>query len=1032
MTLASTPPVSTKVHRVEIHPASGQPDLLAASVLDQVREAFGFATSISTCDVYLIQVAVEDQAIANIAHELLTDPISQRAVLGASDPPGKESDQGAVIEVHFKPGVMDPVAQSTREAIVQMLPELGLEDVQVRTGKRYDLLNTDAPGEAIRRFAQRFLANPVIEQIDERPVWPESFPEPRPYAFQLMHVPVLELDDEGLIKLSHDRHLFLNLEEMQAVREYFSAAGSQSREPTDIELETIAQTWSEHCVHKTFKSTIHYHESRSSKVPEEPDAFAQDLPDGFKVGPDGSITIQNLLKTTIVAATHKLMESPSLHGWCVSVFEDNAGIFRFDDRYGVCVKVETHNHPSAIEPYGGAATGIGGCMRDIMGTGLSAKPIANMDVFCVADPNTTHLPKGAIAPKRILQQVVAGVRDYGNRKGIPTVNGSVYFHDGYVGNPLVFAGCVGVIPLDMCFGSPQDGDRIIVLGGATGRDGIHGATFSSAELTDTHADEFAHAVQIGNPITQKKTMDVILAARDHPDGPLFHAITDCGAGGFSSAVGEMGRNVGARVTLEAAPLKYAGLSYTEIWISEAQERMVLAVPPGEVETLRELCEAESVSLCDLGQFGNTNGEHEPELALFYKGSKVGQLSMRFLHEGLPRPTRDAQWPQPKATSPRSRSEVGPDQKPLSDPPSIGKALYRLLSHPNIASKHWIVRQYDHEVQGAAVVKPLVGPYQDGPSDAAVVRPVLSSDRAIAIGAGLQPAVADDQLAHDADSYWMALAAIDEAVRNVVCVGADPARIALLDNFCWASCDDPKQLGGLVRAAKACHDGALAYLAPFISGKDSLNNQFTTDGGRAVVITPTLLITAVGIVPNATQACTMDAKTPGNFLMLVGVTSETMGGSHYRMVSGDPRWANIPRVDRNVGPAAAAAVAALIKAGLVAAAHDCSDGGFLVAAAEMAFGGRIGLELDLSGMPTATDLDPIAACYAESPSRYLLEIPADKLDAAIRLLGGSGVPFGQVGIFTDRDHLTLRSPKNGQLLDEPLVELREAWRKPLDW
>jgi phosphoribosylformylglycinamidine synthase len=1029
-----------RVFRVEVSPKPGEVDAGGAAALPQAQASLGHVTAVHSARIFLIEAPLDERAIQHIADELLTDPVNQMATIGASP----VAEAASIVEVHYLPGVMDPVAQSTREAIAEMLPQVALDDVQVRTGVRYDFMYEvagDKPSAAVlHQFAERALANTVVQAIHEKPFWPGEFSHGHAYEFRLTHVPLRELDDAGLLKLSREGHLFLSLAEMRAIRDYYRNLPEGGREPTDIELETLAQTWSEHCVHKTLKSTIRYCEAGGAgmSVPTAEGAKLRERP-GHTGNDDGSVTINNLLKSTVAAATVKLMESAPHKDWCISVFKDNAGIVRFDDEDGVCIKVETHNHPSAIEPYGGAATGIGGCIRDVLGTGLAARPIANTDTFCVAFPDdgANGLPKGVIAPKRILQRVVDGVRDYGNRMGIPTVNGSVYFDEDFLGNPLVFAGCIGLIPLDKCFGQACHGDRIIALGGATGRDGIHGATFSSAELTDTHADEFSHAVQIGNAITQKKMLDVILQARDFEGGPLFSAITDCGAGGFSSAVGEMGEAVGAMVELDHAPLKYQGLSYTEIWISEAQERMVLAVPPEKVDALRDLCTAENVQLCDLGQFGcSSDAGSEALLVLKYRGQEVGRLAMALLHEGIPTPTREAVWGQPGSASAKQsatpRAAVRREQAQ-----SLESALFALLAHPNIASKHWIVRQYDHEVQGGSVVKALVGPEQDGPSDAAVLRPKLGSRRGIALSCGMQPHLSEKAtargLARDGDSYWATLAAIDEAVRNAVCVGADPKRIAILDNFCWPSCDDPAMLGSLVRAAEACYDGALAYATPFVSGKDSLNNQFTTEDGSVITIIPTLLISALSIVEDVTRCRTMDAKAAGNVLLIVGQTTSAMGGSHYRMVCGhDGRDDRIPRLDLRCGPANAWAVAQLIEQGLVASAHDCSDGGLLVAAAEMAFAGRVGLELDLQGLPCPQSLDTIAACFAETPSRYLLEVPSPKLDAVIKLLRSNHVPFGQVGLFVEGQTLTVRDPRQGRCLAASLDELRAAWLKPLDW
>lgn len=1027
------------VHRIEVFGTESL-DPAGQQIVGAFRQSFPDVHRARTARIYLIEAAAERAAVERIAAELLTDPVNQSFFIGASD----TQDNATLIEVHYQPGVMDPVAQSTQDAIEEMLPDLA-GSISVTTGHRYDFIGCRIDDEAaLRRFAEQHLGNPVIQDIHFEPFHPDAFPHGHPYHFEQRHVLIRELDDDALTRMSREAHLFLSLAEMQAVRDYYRGV---DRDPTDIELETLAQTWSEHCVHKTLKSTIRYSESHQSSKPSDQEGQSKPTINwngrpGHIINEDGSVTIHNLLKSTIAAATEALMAHPPHNEWCISVFKDNAGIVKFDHDHAVCIKVETHNHPSAIEPYGGAATGIGGCIRDVMGTGLSARPIANTDVFAVASPNTTNIPKGVLHPKRVLERVVAGVRDYGNRMGIPTVNGAVVFHQDYLANPLVFAGCIGVMPLDKCFGDAQPGDRIIALGGATGRDGIHGATFSSSELTDTHADEFSHAVQIGNAITQKKTMDVILQARDHQTGCLFSAITDCGAGGFSSAVGEMGEKVGACVQLENAPLKYAGLSYTEIWISEAQERMVLAVPPGNVETLRAMCEAENVPFCDLGQFGwneHGPGEGDPLLVLTYQGTEVGRLSMTFLHDGIPTPTRDASWGT-KANRPTSdevtQKEATSHAIPKSDRGSVAGWLHGLLTHPDIASKHWIIRQYDHEVQGGSAVKPLVGPQQIGPSDAAVVRPVLSSNRGVAIASGLAPHFSESStaagMAEDGDSYWMALAAIDEAVRNAVCVGADPSRIAILDNFCWPGCDDPQLLGSLVRAAEACYDGAIAYRTPFISGKDSLNNQFTTEDGRRIAIPPTLLITALGIVRDVTRCVTMDAKQAGSLLIVVGDTDGATGGSHYRLIGGRDGSLTIPKVDLNVGPRNAAAVHDSITQGMVRAAHDCSDGGLLVAVAEMAFAGGVGLDINLANLPGGVQLEPAEACFAETPSRYLLEVPPTKLDIFIRLLNRHRVRFGHIGTFTDDDNLTLRHPRHGQLLDEPIESLRDTWRGPLDW
>jgi len=1062
-TAATDPPHATParpVDRIEVWPATPD-DPHAAGSLDPTGELPGL-TGVTSATVFLVEQPDGQPPYDDLADALLVDPVAQRIHRGV----GPRAEHAVTIEVHHKPGVMDPVAGTVRDALRHLRPDLP-DDLEVRTAHRHDL--AFAPGStlpdaaALHRFAAAHFANTVIHDVHLEPVHPDAFAHPGPYAFKLSRVPLIGLDDDALRKLSREAHLFLSLDEMRTIRDHFAAL---KREPTDIELETLAQTWSEHCVHKTLKATVQYTphppqaEWERSDRSDDPLAIFRDKP-GHTINPDGTVTIHNLLKSTVAAATFHLRDHhPTIKDWLVSVFDDNAGIVRFDETDGVAIKIETHNHPSAIEPYGGAATGIGGCIRDVMGTGLFARPIANTSAFFTAPPDTpdADLPQGVIRPRRLLEQVVAGVRDYGNRMGIPTVNGATHFDPAYVGNPLVFAGCVGLIPLDKCFGDPQPGDLIVALGGHTGRDGIHGATFSSAELTDTHAGEFGHAVQIGNAITQKRTLDAILAARDHHDGPLFSAITDCGAGGFSSAIGEMGEKVGVEVDLDKAPLKYAGLSYTEIWISEAQERMVLSVPPDKLDALQAICDDEGVTLAVLGRFGVTNyaatpdDGHRPtatpQLLLRYDGHEVGRLSMPFLHDGLPNTTRQATGLIPAPTPPPQAEWERSDRSDAAKPSatfSLSDSLHALLAHPNLASKHFVVRQYDHEVQAGTVIKPLVGVAEQGHSDAAVVRPKPDSYRAIALSNGVCPWLADtanDQgFATDADVYQATLHAIDEAFRNAVCVGAKPfdpnsqlskdnkqlPGVAILDNFCWPSCDDPAAMGSLVRAAEACYDGALAYHAPFVSGKDSLHNQFTTADGRLIAIPPTLLVTALSVIPDARRCVTMDLKRPGNRLLLVGPTTDLrLGGSHLARIGHAPDDADlrIPTVDLTLGPAIARAVAAIIDHGHAVSAHDCSEGGLLPAAAEMCIASDLGLDLQLD------DASP-AALFNEAPSRYLLEVPPDHLDAAIARLRAASLPHALIGTVTDGLHLTVRH-HDADVLHEPLDILRQTWLRPLDF
>ena len=973
------------IYRIEVQTASAARgptaahDPLGEAVRHQIEELGIAVGPIITSRIFLIDTPASRQQVMRAAGELLADPLVERAVLAKE---GASDNGHGRIEIHLKPGVMDPVAASTEMA----LRDLGIDVREVRTGRAY-LIEGRIPREQLHHIATRVLANGVIESVHFERFIPRQFETGREYRFELRRVPLRELDDGQLTTLSREGHLFLSLAEMKAIQTYFRR---QEREPTDIELETLAQTWSEHCVHKTLKSAV------DVEVRGESDKIVE------------TRHYNNLIKETIFASTQELMRRHVGEPFCLSVFADNAGVIAFDESGAVCFKVETHNHPSAIEPYGGSATGVGGVIRDILGTGLAAKPIANTDVFCVAFPEinqqsaisnqqSSPLPRGVIHPKRILQQVVAGVRDYGNRMGIPTVNGAVYFDNQYLGNPLVFCGCVGLIPRDRIQKETKPGDAIVVMGGRTGRDGIHGATFSSAELTDTHADEFSHAVQIGNAITEKKVADVVLQARDRS---LFTAITDCGAGGLSSAVGEMGEKLGASVELDKVPLKYAGLRYDEIWISEAQERMVLSVPQDNLDELLELAACENVEATVIGHFGTEN----QNLILKYAGQEVGRLSMNFLHQGIPMPARKAVV---------DHSSGGTGFQPVSGTgKDLKHHLLQLLSHPNIASKHWIIRQYDHEVQGGSVIKPLTGPLQVGPSDAAVIRPKLESNRGIAIGCGLAPYIEDP--------YEMALASIDEAIRNVVAVGADLNRIAILDNFCWPSVEDERTMGSLVRACEACRDAALAYGIPFISGKDSLHNQFTnSETGQVLRIPNTLLISAIGVIEDVRKCVTMDLKQPGNCLCLLTPTGKR-------------------REDLAALRAIHAAVAEGISRGIVLSCHDASDGGALVAAAEMAIASDLGLEI------IWLDPDELAAWTNESRATYLVELapaalnPRDPLfNDWFGILRKHGVYQHAGGAVTK--HPTLRifpSPQahqNGQsILNAGVEELRNAWRGTLDW
>jgi phosphoribosylformylglycinamidine synthase subunit PurSL len=985
---------------VDVYPLTGQPDRAAQGVAAQAADV-GIAADLQLAAArgYLIQGDLTRADVDRAARELLVDTVVERGVVakvGEAELLAGPAGLPRLVHVLLKPGVMDPVAQSTRGA----LADLGLKADAVRTLQKYWLPDL---GEAqLKALSAKVLANDAIEQVIAGPLTFERIELGAPYRFALVTVPIRDLDDQALLRLSLDGQLYLSLAEMQTIRGYFREL---ARDPTDAELESIAQTWSEHCSHKTLAGRIAYRDAT------------------------GERHFKNMLKETIFAATVAIRAQLGDEDWCVSVFSDNAGVIRFDDEFNVVFKVETHNHPSALEPYGGANTGIGGVIRDTIGTGLGAKPICNTDVFCFAPPHTSpdELPPGSLHPLRVMKGVVSGVRDYGNRMGIPTVNGAIYFDRRYLGNPLVYCGNVGLIPRDMSFKAVQPEDLIVAVGGRTGRDGIHGATFSSAELTSQSESLSGGAVQIGNAITEKMVLDVVLAARDRG---LYTALTDCGAGGFSSAVGEMGEKIGAEVWLDKAPVKYDGLSYTEIWISEAQERMVLSVLPERWPEFEALCRAEGVEATVIGQFVPTG-----RLRLKYGEHQVADLDMRFLHDGRPPVVREAIY---QPAPPR------PFAWPAALVADFTATLEQILGSLNVASKHWVIRQYDHEVQGGSVVKPLVGVANDGPSDAAVVRPVLGSRRGLVIACGMNPYYGDF------DTYHMAACAIDEALRNCVAVGADPRRIAILDNFCWGNTDRPETLGSLVRAALACYDVATALGTPFISGKDSLNNEFRYAGSdgerRSIAIPASLLISALGQVDDVSHCVTMDLKQAGNRLFVVGATKDELGGSHFALVHGAvgsvtglaPLGGSVPQVDTGVAGRTLVALHQAIVAGLVRACHDLSEGGLAVALAEMAFAGGCGARVELSRVPRgrfdreseASARTDAVILFSESASRFLCEVPAESAAAFAKAL--AGVPHADVGEVTAGGKLEILGAAGQPCVAADIAALKAAWQAPLDW
>lgn len=989
-------------HRIEVGLAEGILDAAGEKIRRRVEAELGIGLAAArVLDVYTVDADLSADQLERVAGEPVCDPIIQRAEV---DGPLAVGGFDWAIEIALRPGVTDNVGRTAREAIQLALDRPFGPDEGVYHARQVLLSGRLSAGQ-VERIASEYLANALIQRfriLDAAahrakggfaPEVPRVQGVGRPEVEQLN----LEIDADALQALSRKRVLALSLSELTAIRDWYrqpavrAARGEQGLPsgPTDVELEVLAQTWSEHCKHKIFNARIAYREAGGAVE-----------------------NIDSLFDTYVRGATRQVRQAKGAADLCLSVFVDNAGVIRFDDDWSLVFKVETHNSPSALDPYGGALTGIVGVNRDPFGTGMGARLIFNTDVFCFADPfRTEPVPEGLLHPRRVLEGVREGVEHGGNKSGIPTVNGSLVFEERYLGKPLVFCGTGGLLPAEVR-GQPGHekaalpGDRIVMVGGRIGADGIHGATFSSEEL---HEGSPSTAVQIGDPITQKRMTDFLLVARDRG---LYRAITDNGAGGLSSSVGEMAeQSGGADLDLTRAPLKYEGLAAWEILLSEAQERMTLAVPPEALADFMVLADRYQVEATDLGAFTDSGW-----LRVTDQGRAVAGLAMDFLHDGLPRMELEARW------APPGQAEQTPPE-----PVDHQALLERMLERLNVCSKEYWVRQYDHEVQAGSVIKPLVGEAADGPSDAAVFRPLLDSHRAVAVSHGICPRYSD------VDTYAMAACAVDEAVRNAVAVGADPDRMAGLDNFCW--CDPVKaptnpdgdfKLGQLVRANRGLYDTCVAYGIPCISGKDSMKNDAVI-GGQRISIPPTLLFSLVGLLDDARRAVSMDLKRAGHRLYVLGTTRPELSASEYYLeaggVGGQP-----PRVRPAESRPLYRALHRAIRAGWVASCHDCSDGGLGVALAECAFAGGLGLEVDLRRVPAEGLTRDDLLLYAESPSRLVVSVAPRWTRDFEQLM--TGIACAHVGEVTAEATLRLTGLDGTLLLDAALADLKAAWQSPL--
>ncbi len=985
-------------HRIEVGLKQGIRDAMGDKVRKKIQTDLGLPVeSTRTISVFTFDMELPREELEIIATGPFLDPIIQEYRIDGPLASGFDW----LVEVGFRPGVTDNVGKTAREAIERRLGRILNEEDKVYTSTQY-LLRGNLQRNDIERICTDLLANSLIQRFE---IWKGdgevriAARVPKVSGDEGGRVEQIDLDmpDEGLLQLSQKRLLVLDLREMKAIQNYFrnqiNVEGRKKfglgKEASDVELEALAQTWSEHCKHKIFNARIVY----------------RDLETG-----NAEVT-QSLFKTYIKRATEEVRSALGAKDFCISVFDDNAGVIRFNDDYHLVFKVETHNSPSALDPYGGALTGIVGVNRDPFGTGKGAKLIFNVDTFCFASPYYSKpLPPRLFHPKRVYDGVREGVEHGGNKSGIPTVNGGVVFDDRYLGKPLVYCGTGGIMPREI-LGEPahvkkvKPGDLIVMTGGRIGKDGIHGATFSSEELRE---DSPVTAVQIGDPITQKKMTDFLLKARDMG---LYRSITDNGAGGLSSSVGEMARETGCELHLDRAPLKYHGLHPWEILLSEAQERMTLAVSPSKINAFLGLARKMDVEASVLGTFTETKKFHA-----LYQGKTVAYLDMDFLHSGFPMMELQATWKRPQH-----------EEADFPEPEDLTSTLKEMLSRLNICSKESMIRQYDHEVQGGSVIKPLVGRFNDGPSDAAVLRPILTSFEGIVISNGICPRYSD------IDSYAMAACALDEAIRNNIAVGGNPDRIAGLDNFCWPdpvqsekTPDGAYKLAQLVRANRALYDYCRAFGVPLISGKDSMKNDYLI-GGTKISVPPTILISALGKIDDVRKAVTMDAKRPGDLVYILGETLDELGGSEYYASKGYI-GNRVPGIDARKARILYQRIYKVIQAGLIRSCHDCSDGGLGVALAETAFAGGFGIKIDLRRVPRSELERNDLLLFSESQSRFVVTLDPSKKKAFETLLGD--IVYGEIGVVSENDIFRVIGLAGKIAIEASIFDLKEAWQKPL--
>lgn len=935
------------------------------------RNPLSGLSHISLTRLYTVDAKLSVRELEQAA-KTLANPITEASSINNYLAP---EDYAYAIEIGFLPGVTDNVGTTAREMIEDAAGRKFKEGESVYSS--YVLfLEGSLSKKTVETYAAE-LYNPLIERASiykKGEKIPLIVPKVKLHETMSADEVNLNVNDKALMKISREGiqergPLSLSFEAMKTIRDHFNTLG---RNPTDVELEALAQTWSEHCKHTIFADPL------------------DEVKDG-------------IYRRYIKGATERIRKQKGKKDFCVSVFKDNSGAIAFDDKWLITHKVETHNSPSGLDPFGGSVTAIVGVNRDCLGFGLGAKPIANTYGFCVADPNDTReffrdaKKKNPLLPaRRILEGVVQGVNAGGNESGIPTPLGFVAVDESFRGKPLVFGGTVGLIPRKikgrkLYEKKAEPGDYIVMIGGRVGLDGIHGATFSSEALSKGSP---ATAVQIGDPITQKKLSDAII--REARDANLYSSITDNGAGGLSGSVGEMSREAGGCVVdLEKIPLKYPGLSPWQIWISESQERMTLSVPKTKWAALEKIMDRHAVEATRIGEFTNSGS-----CVVRYRGKKVMDLSLEFLHDGRP------------IKQQKSKKVIRKGGKVSTPKASLKESILDVLARPSVGSISFISSQYDHEVQGSSVTKPMQGRGRVN-SDASVIKPVFDSERGIVLSHGYAPWYSE------LDTYAMAAASIDIAVRNAIAAGATREHLAILDNFCWSSSDKPERLYELKVAAKACYDVAVAYGTPFISGKDSMFNDFRGFDARAkpvhIAALPTLLVSAIGVIPDVDKAMTIDFKSPGDSVYLIGETNDELGGSEYS------KYGKVPAVDVKKNARIYDAVSKAIRSGLVASAIGVGRGGLAVALSKSAIAGQLGAELDLTKTHgNAKRSDTIL--FSESQGRLLASVRSGKERSFEKVL--KGVAFTKLGSVAESG-LTLQLP--GTRADLSLPELTESYR-----